>query len=50
LKIGIIGAGISGIGLFIRLRQYIPSASITIWEKNPDVGGTWFENRYPGVK
>jgi hypothetical protein len=50
LKIGIIGAGISGICLSIRLRQYIPSASIIIWEKNPDVGGTWFENRYPGVK
>jgi cation diffusion facilitator CzcD-associated flavoprotein CzcO len=50
LKIGIIGAGISGIGLCIRLRQYIPSAEIIIWEKNPDVGGTWFENRYPGVK
>jgi hypothetical protein len=49
-KIDIIGAGISGIGLCIRLRQYIPSAEIIIWEKNPDVGGTWFENRYPGVK
>jgi hypothetical protein len=50
LKIGIIGAGISGIALSIRLHQYIPSASITIWEKNPDIGGTWFENRYPEVK
>ncbi|KAF8847633.1 flavin-binding monooxygenase, partial [Acephala macrosclerotiorum] len=50
LHIGIIGAGISGIGLYIRLKQYVPSAQITIWEKNQDVGGTWFENRYPGVK
>lgn len=22
---------------------------LAIYEKNPDVGGTWFENRYPGV-
>ncbi|KAG5655129.1 hypothetical protein KAF25_001902 [Fusarium avenaceum] len=23
---------------------------ITVYEKNPEVGGTWFENRYPGCK
>jgi cation diffusion facilitator CzcD-associated flavoprotein CzcO len=22
---------------------------LTIYEKNPEVGGTWYENRYPGV-
>lgn len=49
LRIAIIGAGVSGIGLYIRLRQYVPSASLQIYEKNADVGGTWFENRYPGV-
>ncbi|KAG0650731.1 FAD-binding monooxygenase moxY [Hyphodiscus hymeniophilus] len=49
LRILIIGAGISGLGLSIRLRQYAPCATITILEKNAEVGGTWFENRYPGV-
>lgn len=49
IRIAIIGAGVSGIGLCIRLRQYVPSASIQIYEKNADVGGTWLENRYPGV-
>jgi cation diffusion facilitator CzcD-associated flavoprotein CzcO len=49
LRVVIIGAGVSGIGLYIRLRQYVPSVRITILEKNPAVGGTWFENRYPGV-
>lgn len=42
----IIGAGASGICLAKRLNELdIP---VTIVDKNPDVGGTWFENRYPG--
>lgn len=49
IRIIIIGAGLSGIALYIRLLQYVPHASITIFEKNPCVGGTWYENRYPGV-
>lgn len=49
IRVVIIGAGVSGIALYIRLLQYVPAAKITIFEKNPEVGGTWFENRYPGV-
>jgi cation diffusion facilitator CzcD-associated flavoprotein CzcO len=49
LRVAIIGAGVSGICTYIRLRQYVPSAQITIFEKNAGLGGTWFENRYPGV-
>ncbi len=42
----IIGAGASGLCLGIKLdRLGVPW---TIVEKNPEVGGTWFENRYPG--
>ncbi len=42
----IIGAGVSGLCLGIKLDELgIP---YTIVEKNPDVGGTWYENRYPG--
>ncbi|MDH4278722.1 MAG: NAD(P)/FAD-dependent oxidoreductase, partial [Acidimicrobiia bacterium] len=42
----IIGAGVSGMCLGIKLdRLAIPW---TIIEKNPEVGGTWHENRYPG--
>jgi cation diffusion facilitator CzcD-associated flavoprotein CzcO len=33
----------------IRLPQRIPNLSLTIYEKNPEIGGTWYENRYPGV-
>ena len=49
IRVTIIGAGLSGIALYIRLLQYVPTAQVTILEKNPEVGGTWYENRYPGV-
>ena len=49
VRVIIIGAGLSGIALYIRLLQYVPNATITIFEKNAELGGTWFENRYPGV-
>jgi cation diffusion facilitator CzcD-associated flavoprotein CzcO len=49
VRVVIIGAGLSGIALYIRLLQYVPDVTITIFEKNAGLGGTWFENRYPGV-
>jgi 4-hydroxyacetophenone monooxygenase len=42
----IIGAGMSGIALGIKLKQ--AGVPFTILEKDPDVGGTWLENTYPG--
>jgi heterodisulfide reductase subunit A-like polyferredoxin len=48
LRIVIIGAGISGILACIRLLQRVTNLDICIYDKNPDIGGTWFENRYPG--
>jgi 4-hydroxyacetophenone monooxygenase len=45
-KVVIIGAGFSGLCAGIRLQEMgIP---FEILEKNPDVGGTWLENQYPG--
>lgn len=42
----VIGGGVSGICAGIELgRLGIP---FTLFEKNEDFGGTWFENRYPG--
>ncbi|KAJ9132078.1 putative Monooxygenase [Pleurostoma richardsiae] len=49
VRVVIIGAGVSGIALYIRLLQYVPAVTVTIFEKNPSLGGTWYENRYPGV-
>jgi 4-hydroxyacetophenone monooxygenase len=42
----IIGAGISGLALGIKLKG--AGVPFTILEKNPDIGGTWLENTYPG--
>jgi 4-hydroxyacetophenone monooxygenase len=44
----IVGAGMSGMLAAIRLKQ--AGISFTIVEKNPDVGGTWLENTYPGCR
>jgi 4-hydroxyacetophenone monooxygenase len=44
----VIGAGMSGILTGIRLSQ--AGVPFEIVEKNADVGGTWFENTYPGCR
>lgn len=46
--VGIIGAGMSGIVAAHRLRQ--AGVDVIMFEKNNDVGGTWFENTYPGCR
>ncbi len=44
----VIGAGMSGLLAGIRLAD--AGIPFTIVEKNPAVGGTWYENRYPGCR
>jgi len=44
----IIGAGMTGIGVAIKLKQ-AGINNIVVLEKAETVGGTWRENRYPGV-
>ncbi|KAI1653962.1 FAD/NAD(P)-binding domain-containing protein [Daldinia decipiens] len=48
VKIICVGAGASGLCLAYKLQRSFRSYSLTIYEKNPSVGGTWYENRYPG--
>ncbi|MDQ0823773.1 4-hydroxyacetophenone monooxygenase [Arthrobacter sp. V1I7] len=43
----IIGAGASGICAAVKLQE--AGIPYVIIERNNDVGGTWFENRYPGA-
>jgi cation diffusion facilitator CzcD-associated flavoprotein CzcO len=48
LRILIVGAGFGGIAAAIELRRH-GFERITILEKAPDLGGTWFYNSYPGA-
>jgi 4-hydroxyacetophenone monooxygenase len=48
MPVVIIGAGMSGLLMGYRLRQ--AGVPFTILDKNPDVGGTWLENTYPGCR
>lgn len=48
LKVIHIGAGISGIIAGIRYPQYTKDLDLVIYDKNPQLGGAWWENRYPG--
>lgn len=48
LKIAVIGAGASGIMAVVKLRE-IGQTDIQVFEKAADIGGTWRDNRYPGV-
>ena len=48
LRVRVIGAGYSGVYLGIRIPQRLRNIDLVIYEKNAGVGGTWYENRYPG--
>jgi 4-hydroxyacetophenone monooxygenase len=46
--VAIVGAGMSGLLAAHRLNQ--AGVPFVIFDKNADVGGTWFENSYPGCR
>jgi 4-hydroxyacetophenone monooxygenase len=46
--VAIVGAGMSGILAAIRLKQ--AGVPFVVYEKNPEVGGTWYENTYPAAR
>ena len=46
-RICIVGAGFSGLGMGIRLRQ-VGITDFVIIDSGPEVGGTWRDNHYPG--
>lgn len=47
LKVAIIGAGMGG--LFMAEQFRVAGIDYTIFEKAPQVGGTWYANTYPGL-
>jgi 4-hydroxyacetophenone monooxygenase len=47
-KVMVIGTGLNGLGAAVQLQHAgIPFEMI---DKNPEIGGTWWENRYPGAR
>jgi cyclohexanone monooxygenase len=48
LSVICVGAGASGLLLAYKLQRHFDDFDLKVFEKNPEVSGTWFENRYPG--
>ncbi|KAF9285347.1 hypothetical protein BGZ68_003950 [Mortierella alpina] len=46
--IAVIGAGLSGICVGIQLQRMLQLTTYKIFEVEPDIGGTWLRNDYPG--
>lgn len=52
LRVVCVGAGYSGLSLAYEAKHNKSlegCIDLTIYDKNDDIGGTWLENRYPGV-
>ncbi|MDE0350227.1 MAG: NAD(P)-binding protein, partial [Gammaproteobacteria bacterium] len=47
-SVTVIGAGMGGLNAAIQLKR--AGIPFSVVEKNGDVGGTWYENRYPGAR
>lgn len=45
IRILSLGAGVSGINLAYHVSRSLRDVKLTIYEKNDDIGGTWYENR-----
>jgi len=46
----VVGAGISGIGAGVHLKDKSADRSFVILEGRPDIGGTWDLFKYPGIR
>ncbi len=47
-RVLVIGAGMSGILAAVRLKE--AGVPFLVVDKNPEIGGTWYENTYPGCQ
>ena len=49
LKVIAIGAGVSGILAAIKFPRRLKNLDLVVYDRNEEIGGTWFLNRYPGI-
>src|SRR5690606_21861906 len=47
VRVAVVGAGFAGIAMARRLDA--AGESFVVLERRPGIGGTWYDNRYPGV-
>lgn len=47
-SVTVIGTGLGGLNAAVQLKR--AGIPFRVIEKNPDIGGTWHENRYPGIR
>ena len=50
MKVICVGAGASGLCFAYKLQRSFENFELTIYDKNAQVSGTWFENTYPGCQ
>lgn len=50
IEVLIVGAGVSGIGAAHHLRERFPERTFVLLEAQDDRGGTWWTNRFPGIR
>ncbi|KAI7082988.1 flavin-binding monooxygenase [Hortaea werneckii] len=48
MRVICVGAGASGLYLAYKLKHRFTDFTLNVYEKNQDISGTWYENRYPG--
>lgn len=48
LRVITIGAGAAGLNFAYQINKRMRNVTHVVYDKNPEVGGTWYENRYPG--
>lgn len=46
LRVVAVGAGAAGICLAKYLPEQLHNVTLSIYDKNPELGGTWYENRF----
>lgn len=52
MRVVCIGAGFSGLMVAYKVQHELKledEIELAIYERNPDIGGTWYENTYPGA-
>ncbi|EPQ52691.1 FAD/NAD P-binding domain-containing protein [Gloeophyllum trabeum ATCC 11539] len=49
MKVIIVGSGFAGLAAAYRVTKDVENMDLVVYEKNSDVGGVWYQNRYPGI-